>query len=484
MPQREGTAEAGPARVPVPAAGTTPGGARPEGADGPGTGAGGFRLLWSAAVVSRLGDALRNAALPLLAVQLTGSPLLISLVTAAGFLPWLLFGLLGGAVADRVDQRRAMWMTDAARGVLMAGFAVAVWQGHASIGLLLAVAFTLTTLQTVFDNAATALLPSVVGPDALGRANARLMTGQEIAGRFVATPLLPVLLGLGLAVPYAADAATYLVAAALIAALGTAAPAGDTAPPARRSTPAGAAATAAGAATPDREGAPDGGDPPGEGPAPRGEDPPGRRSLHHEAAAGIRMLWRDRVLRALGVSTLLCNIGIGALIATLVLLVTGRLGAGEAGYAAVVTGYGVGSVLGGVAAARTADRLGQARALLVCGAVQTAALVVLGTVRSLPAATVALAVFGFAGTVWNVTGVTVLQQRSPARALGRVSAAFRTLAVAGAPLGALLGGVIADGWGSGAPALFCAGLLLLGVVALIPGLNPSVAASAGKRPTT
>lgn len=66
-------------------------------------------------------------------------------MTACGFLPWLLFGPVGGAVADRVDQRAAMWAVDLARGVLMAAFALAVWLGQASIGLLLALAFVLTT---------------------------------------------------------------------------------------------------------------------------------------------------------------------------------------------------------------------------------------------------------------------------------------------------------------------------------------------------
>lgn len=128
---------------------------------------GGFGRLWSAAVISRFGDSLRTAALPLLAASLTDDPLLIASVTACGYVPWLLFGLLGGAVADRVDQRRAMWAVDLARGVLMAGFALAVAQGHGTIALLLALAFLLTTLQTLFDNAATALLPAVVPRETL-----------------------------------------------------------------------------------------------------------------------------------------------------------------------------------------------------------------------------------------------------------------------------------------------------------------------------
>ncbi|WP_435243698.1 MFS transporter [Streptomyces cucumeris] len=391
---------------------------------------GGFGRLWTAAVVSRFGDALRGAALPLLAVSLTDSPVLVSLVTACGFLPWLLFGLIGGAIADRVDQRRAMWAVDAVRAALMAGFAVAVWQGHATIGLLLALGFALTTLQTLFDNAATALLPSVVGQEALGRANARLMTGQEVMGRFVGAPLLPVLLGLGAAVPFWADAATYLLAALLVASLGVTAP--------------------------ER--------------APR----PAGRTLRQDIAEGVRLLWRDRVLRSLCGCTMLVNIGIGGLIATLVLIVTGWLGAGTTGYAVVVTVYGIGSVTGGLVAGWLTDRLGRVRSLLVCGMAQLAALVALGTVRSLPVAVAAMGLFGFSGMIWNVTEVTMMQQRSPAEMLGRVSAAFRTLTIAGTPLGALLGGVIAAAWGLNAPALAAAALFACGLVALVPGLRSGI----------
>ncbi|MBI0313258.1 MFS transporter, partial [Streptomyces javensis] len=378
-------------------------------------------------VVSRFGDALRGAALPLLAVSLTDSPVLVSLVTACGFLPWLLFGLIGGAIADRVDQRRAMWAVDGVRAVLMAGFAVAVWLDRATIGLLLALAFALTTLQTLFDNAATALLPSVVGQRALGRANARLMTGQEVMGRFVGAPLVPVLLGLGAAMPYAADAATYLAAAVLVASLG--------------------------AAPPER--------------APR---PPGG-SLRRDIAEGLAVLWRDRTLRALCASTTLCNIGIGALIATLVLHITGWLDAGNTGYAAVITVYGIGSVAGGLVAARLTEKLGRVRALVVCGTAQIGALAALGAIRSLPVAVAAMGLFGFAGIVWNVTEVTMMQQRSPDGVLGRVSSAFRTLSIAGTPLGALLGGVMAQAWGLNTPALGAAALFVCGVAALVPGMR-------------
>ncbi|GLX48094.1 MFS transporter [Streptomyces hygroscopicus subsp. hygroscopicus] len=385
---------------------------------------GGFGRLWSAAVLSRFGDALRNAALPLLAASLTDRPLLIATVTACGCLPWILFGLTGGAVADRVDQRRAMWTVDTVRGVLVASFAVVVALGHASIALLIALAFTLTTLQTLFDNASTALLPALVGREVLGSANARLMTGQMIAGGLLGAPAVPVLLAAGAATPFLTDAATFVAAAALVASLRT--------------------------DTPER--------------APR----PAGSTLRREIAAGLRILWHDRPLRGLCAATALCNIGMGGLIATLVVIVTGWLHAGTAGYAAAATAYTVGGLAGGTVNRRITAALGPLRTVLLAGTTQTAALLVMGSVRSLPVLVAAMAVLGFMGMLWNVNSTTLMQQRSPAGTLGRVSSAFRTLGVAGTPLGALLGGAVATAWGRGTPALLAAAFFVVSVIALIP----------------
>ncbi|MFI6346800.1 MFS transporter [Streptomyces sp. NPDC050560] len=384
---------------------------------------GGFGRLWSAAVLSRLGDGLRGAALPLLAASLTDRPLLIAAVSACGYLPWLLFGLLGGAVADRVDQRRAMWGVDLLRGALMAAFAAAVALGHAAIALLIALAFALTTLQTLFDNAATALLPGLVAPAELAGANARLLTGQQMAGGLLGAPLVPALAAVGAGAPFAVDALTFLAAAALVASL-------RTAPPER---------------------------------APRA---PGS-TLRRETAEGLRALWRDRALRGLCTATALCNIGMGALIATLVVLVTRWLAAGPGGYAAALAAYTVGGVAGGLAGRRLLARR-PLRAILAAGAVQTAALTAMGTLRSLPALVAAMACFGFMGMVWNIGTRTLMQQRSPTAMLGRISAAFRTVSVSGAPLGALVGGALAGASGANVPPLFAAALFLPAVLALIP----------------
>ncbi|AOR37448.1 antibiotic transporter [Streptomyces fodineus] len=381
-------------------------------------------------MVSRFGDALRNSALPLLAVRLSDEPLVIASVTACGYVPWLLFGLLGGAVADRVDGRRAMWAVDTVRGLLVAAFAVAVGLDRASIPLLLALAFALTTLQTLFDNASTALLPALVDRAALGGANARLMTGQQIAGGLLAAPLVPLLLTAGAAMPFAADASTFLAAAALVASL-------RIRPPERALRPAGS-------------------------------------TLRTEIGAGLRALWGDRALRATCVATLLCNIGMGGLIATLALHVTRWLDAGNAGYAAAMTAFSVGSVTGGFVAQRLARRTGRVRALLVAGSVQTASLLLIGSVRHLAALVTGMLLLGAMNMVWNVNQVTLMQQRSPEAMVGRIASAFRTASTSGAPLGALLGGVSARTYGLNGPALFAAVLFALAVTALIPARKPDV----------
>ncbi len=75
------------------------------------------------------------------------------------------------------------------------------------------------------------------------------------------------------------------------------------------------------------------------------------------------------------------------------------------------------------------------------------------------------------GTVWNVHRTTLVQERAPAGMLGRVAAAFRTLAVAGAPLGAVPGGTVAAGAGPHAPAFLAAVPFALAVASPRPLIN-------------
>ncbi|RIQ37406.1 MFS transporter [Jiangella rhizosphaerae] len=382
---------------------------------------GGYGRLWSAAVLSRFGDAVRNVALPLVAAGLTTSPFLLSLVSAAGYLPWLVFGLLGGALADRVDRRRAMWTVDLARGLLVAAFATALALGYAHLAVLAVLAFALTTLQTLFDNAATAILPTLVPRSALPSANARLMTGQALAGTFLGAPAAGLLVTAGVALPFAVDAVTYLVAAALIASLPRPA-------------------------------------------LPVASRPPGS-TLRSEIASGVRRLWRDRLLRGGCLANLLGNLVIGGLQALLVLIITRWAGASDVVFGLVLAAYGAGGVVGGLVATRVGRWTGGgARAMVLAIAAQTGCLLVIGGVAHPAATAAALAVFGVAGMVVNVHFVSLTQQRTPDELLGRVSSAERTLGIVGAPAGALLFGALAEVTEVNVPALAGAAIMALAAI--------------------
>jgi hypothetical protein len=137
-----------------PATTTPPGsGDTAEPAKSPGKLPGAFQRLFAAAIVSGIGDGLRYTALPLLAASIGNSSNTVALVTVAGMLPWLLFGLLAGVLAGRSDWRTLMWVTDFVRAVLVAGFAVLVAAGTLSIWLIVIFAFVVGSAQVVFDTA-------------------------------------------------------------------------------------------------------------------------------------------------------------------------------------------------------------------------------------------------------------------------------------------------------------------------------------------
>ena len=145
--------------------------------------------VWTASTISTLGDGVRFTAMPLLAASVTHNAIAVSLVTVAGFSPWLLFSLISGALVDRWDRRRVMWAADLFRTAVMGSFAAVVAFGQVSIPLIVVVSFLLGTAETLFDNASQSILPAIIGRDRLARANSRLYAGQIVGLQFAGPPL-------------------------------------------------------------------------------------------------------------------------------------------------------------------------------------------------------------------------------------------------------------------------------------------------------
>ncbi|MET8264971.1 MFS transporter [Micromonospora arida] len=364
-----------------------------------------FHLLWSAAVSSRFGDALRTPALALLAATVTRDPRIIAAVTVAGQLPPLLFGLLGGVYADRWDRRRTMAVVDGVRAAVVAALAVVVALNRVSVLVLLVAAFLLATLGTLFDSASFALLPALVPPDALPRANGRLQAGSAVAGGFIGAPAAGLLFAVAPALPFALDAVTFAAAALLVLALSP--PAAITPGTARR-----------------------------------------RGSVWSEIVEGLRWLRAHRTLWRVTVLTAASNLAISGIMAVLVLYALDVLRVPPAGYGLFTAAAIVGGVAGALGAGRLAARLGTVPALRVVLAVETVALTGFALARHPVSGGIALAVFASGTVVWNSLWASYGQRQVPSELLGRVGAAQRMVGLLTAPLGAALAGLAAAAYGT------------------------------------
>jgi MFS family permease len=373
--------------------------------------------LWWASAVSTTGDGVLVAALPLLAVTITRNPLLISLVTAAEFLPWLLLSLPAGVLVDRHDRATLMRRAQVLQGSVIAVLAVLVIARWTDIAVLAAAAFGLGTGEVVFGNASQSVLPQLVRAEQLPAANGSQYAVQTIGQEFAGPPLGSLLFAAGAAVPFGLSAAAFGGSAALLARLPRQPP--DAAP---------------------------GG------------------TVRSRVAEGLRWLLRHRLLRGAAVLLGVNAFGNAMGGATLVLLVTETLRVSSRFYGLVLAAAAVGSVLGGLLNPRLTRRLGQVPSMLIAMGAVSAVYIGIGLAPG-PLVLAALEVAnGFLATMWNVVTVTLRQRTVPSELLGRVNSAYRMIGWGLMPAGAVAGGLVAHVAGLRAP--FVAAGILCGIATL------------------
>src|SRR5689334_4973575 len=120
-----------------------------------------FWALWSATAASNLADGIFKLALPLLATRLTESPGLVAGVAFAVRLPWLLFALSAGVLADRLDRRHMMLWANVARVVVLSGLVIVLLMNAISLPLIYLAALLLGVAETLADTAGSTVLPAV-----------------------------------------------------------------------------------------------------------------------------------------------------------------------------------------------------------------------------------------------------------------------------------------------------------------------------------
>ena len=356
--------------------------------------------------VSVTGDGVTVTSGPLLAASITHDPLLVAGALFAQLLPWLIFAPLSGVLVDRLEPGRLMVIVDLLRAVVIGGLAASVLAGAAHLAALYGALFILGVGSTVSDTAVLSLPPLLVGTDDLVRANSGLQGVRLVGAELVGPPLGAYLFVLAAGLPFAFDAATFVVGAALIASI--------------------------------RHG---------------GKVYPvsGRTRLRQEMTEGIRWLLAHPGLRMLAAAICVMNIMMGSTLAILVLYVRVRLGLGAAGYGLLLACSAAGGVIGTVIVNRLVARFGVSLLLRVGLIIECATHVSLALTRLPWVAALTLVVFGIHNGVWNVVTVTLRQRVVPEPLYGRVNSVYGAFAIGGFAVGSLMGGLLARGFGLTAP---------------------------------
>ena len=381
-----------------------------------------FRWLWSSSTASNLGDGLLLSAGPLLVTTLTRDPFAVSLATLMTFLPWVVFGIPGGAIIDRVDRRRLSVLVNIARAAVLLVLTATIMTSTATLPVVLVSLLVLGTTEMFADNTGSALLATHVPKEHLGVANSRLTGTRILANDLAGPPIGALLIGLGLAVPFAVDAVCALAAAVLIGRI---------------------------AATPR--------------PDPTTVE---RRHLRHEISDGVRWLWGHPPIRALALTIFLFNVTFWAPYSLYVLYATERLGVDELGYGLLITAGAIGGLAGSVAYPTLERRFALATLMRVGLLLETVTHLILAVSTSAIFVGLTMTLFGIHAVVWGTTSTTVRQRAVPSAFLGRVTSVYMLLNVGGAAIGSLLGGVIAQRFGIVAPLWFAfvgSALLLLAI---------------------
>jgi MFS family permease len=377
-----------------------------------------FRWLIASVWTSNLGDGIALAAGPLLVATQTHQPFLVASAAMLQQLPWLIFGLFAGAIADRVDRRLLVIIADTARMLVVAALVVTIETDKVSIGVVLGAMFLLGTAECFADSASSTLLPMVVGRNDLGIGNARLQAGQVVGNQFFGPPLGAFLFAVGMAWPFFVQIVVVSMGIVLI----------------------------------------------GKVTIPKTLAPSVRSHLITDIAEGVRWLLGNAAVRTLALVILVFNVTWGAAWSVLVLYSLVHLHMGELGFGLLTSSTAVGGVVGTLSFGWLEGRFSLATLMRACLLLEVAMHLSLALTTVGWVAMVIMFVFGAYAFVWATVSQTIRHRAVPPEFQGRVGSVYFVGLVGGLVIGQALGGWIASGFGLTAPFWFAfvgAGVTLL-----------------------
>lgn len=360
-------------------------------------------LLVVFTATTNLADAVTRVTLPLLAVRLTHSPVLISLVAVLLTLPWLLTALHVGVFVDRKNRRTLMFGAETAR-MLAIGVLVVCYLLHAlTLPVVFVIAFAIGCAQVVALTSGASIVPSAVPKKRWQVVSARITAMEYLFNSFLGAPIGGILVAAGFIFALGTSSIAYVAGAVLLLML------------------VGNFRVAS-----ERE----------------------RQAIHIEIREGLQFLWRTKLLRTMA---LLIAVMAGTWTAWISIIpayaVGGPLHLNSQEYGLLLTCLGAGGVLGTVVVGKVNKLLGRRWSMFadIIGSFALVAAPALAPAKPSSVVIIGAAAFiaGLGGTMWTVNSRVIYQTLAPVEMLGRFSAASRLVGWGAGPIAAAVAGTLA-----------------------------------------
>jgi MFS family permease len=323
-------------------------------------------------------------------------------------LPWLMFGLYAGVVADRHDRRRIVAGANVARAVVLTAIVGMVALDAVNVAVVLGAMFLIGTAEVFVDTTSSTLMPMIVDADDLGLANSRFTAGHIVVNQLAGPPVGAFAFAAGIAWPLVTQVVLFTFGALLLVRI----------------------------------------------PLPMPERGSDERRTRAEIAEGIRWLWHHGPVRTLAITIVCFNVTFGAAWSVMVLYASERLGLGDIGFGVLTTMSAIGGLLGAWAYPWLERKLTLAGIMRAGLVIETTTHLTLALTSVPVVAMSILFLFGVHEAAWGTTATSIRQRAVPAELQGRVSAVYMLGLFGGLVVGAAAGGVIARVGGITAPFWF------------------------------
>jgi len=367
-----------------------------------------FRWLLASSWTTNLGEGITLAAGPLLVASQTRNPLAVAMAALLQRLPWLIFGLYAGVVADRLSRRAIVITTGLVRAAILLLLTASILTRHVDTAVVLTALFLFGVNETFGDTTTTTLLPMLVDSRDLGIANARTFTGVIVWNQLAGPPIGAALFAAGKALPFVSEAVCVLAGVLLISRVRL--------------------------------------------PAHPGPARPAR--VREDIREGWRWLWAHPAVRTLAITIFTFNITFGAAWSVLVLYARERLGMSALGFGLITAAMAVGGFLGTASYGWLERRVPLGIIMRGGLIIETLTHLALALTRWAWFALIGFVVFGAHAFIWGTTSTSVRQRAVPAEFQGRVGSVYLTGVVGGIVIGSAVGGLVASVWGVTAPFWF------------------------------